>query len=119
MHAKVGGFISPFLDQHGCGQRGQVLSSHQLGHQGLGLGVEATGRRGQQAGVVGVAEKVREELVVGWHGRAHILVPIGSGVAIHLQRTTKEEKEKEKEVGGWRHEETESMMVREWIFTRN
>ena len=56
-HKRASASHSPVLDQHGRGQRGEVLGRHQLQHQGVGLGVEAAGLRGQEARLGGVAEE--------------------------------------------------------------
>ena len=42
----------------------EVLSGQQLQHQRVGLWVEAAGLGGQKARLGGVAEQVRQELVV-------------------------------------------------------
>lgn len=76
----------PVFYEHGRGQWGQVLSSYQLQHQRVRLGVEAAGLRGQQAGLGGIAEQMRQELVVCGHGGVDVLVPEGCRVAVHFHR---------------------------------
>lgn len=75
---------SPIFYEHGRRQRSQVFGRYQLQHQWVGLRVEAAGLRGKQARLGGIAEEVRKELVVAWHGVVDVLVPEGCCVAIHF-----------------------------------
>lgn len=79
---------SPVFYEHRGGQGGQVFRSYQLQHQWVGLWVEAAGLGGQQARLCGVAEQVRQELVVCGHGGVDVLVPEGRCVTIHFHRAT-------------------------------
>lgn len=77
-------FHLPIFYQHGGRQRGQVLGRYQLQHQGMGLRVEAPGLSGEQARLGSIAEEVRKELVVTWHGVVDVLIPECCCVAIHF-----------------------------------
>lgn len=79
---------SPVFYEHRRCQGGQVLSSHQLQHQWVRLWVEAAGLWGQQARLGGVAEQLRQELVVCGHGGVDVLVPESCRVAVHFHRAT-------------------------------
>lgn len=79
---------SLFFYKHWSGQGGQLFSSHQLLHQRVGLWVEVARLRGQQARLGGVAEQVRQELVMRGHGGVNVLVPQGCRVAVHFSGAT-------------------------------
>lgn len=66
---------APVLDEHGGAERLQVLGTHQLGDQAVRLRVQAARLRRHQRRVGGVAEKVRQVLVVRGHRRAQVLIP--------------------------------------------